>query len=104
KINGPASLFQADGGAARLATERDAMRARIQIMALNSTTFMIGFIYSKPGVTLRVTQDIYDHVIEHLLDVRMRALTNIRDAIQDRAAVLSANLSASGSAPSETQP
>src|SRR5581483_7919720 len=25
KINGPASLFQADGGAARLATERDAM-------------------------------------------------------------------------------
>jgi len=66
----------------RLSSEREALRSRIEIYPLNSTTFEVGFIYSDPAATYAVTRDIYTEVIQSLLGIRVHTLANIRDAVQ----------------------
>jgi len=72
-----------------LSEERESLRNRIEIYSLNNTTFNVGFIYSDPDITLKVTRDIYAEIIQSLLDVRARIIGNIRNAIQSRLGSLS---------------
>jgi uncharacterized protein involved in exopolysaccharide biosynthesis len=67
-----------------LSAQREGLRKRIEIYSVNNTTFNVGFLYSDPDVTLKVTQDIYRQVIQSLLDVRSRIIGNVRNAVQSR--------------------
>jgi hypothetical protein len=77
-------LYQPPNPASEISAEREDLLSRINIFGLNSTTFNISFIYNDPDVTYRVTQDIYNQVIQSLLEIRMHTLTNIRDVIRER--------------------
>jgi hypothetical protein len=88
----------------KLSMERESLRARIEINATNSTTFNVGFVYSDPVVTLKVTQDIYAQVIQSLLDVRARTLDNVRGAIQNRLAALPVPTAPVAAAPAPALP
>jgi hypothetical protein len=87
----------------RLSGQREALRDRIDVIPINSNTFMVGFVYSDPNVAYQVTQDIYNEVVRTLLDIRIRTLINIRDAIQKRLGSLSTTMkSPPAAAPSAT--
>jgi len=85
-------LYQPRDKDSELSAERESLRSRIEIYPLNTSTFNVGFVYSDPIVTLQVTQDLYGEIIQSLLEIRMRLLGNIHDAIQNRLASLSANI------------
>jgi hypothetical protein len=78
----------------RQSRQREALRDRIDVIPINGNTFMVGFVYSDPGITYQAAQDIYNEVVRTLLDMRMRTLSNIRDAIQKRVGSLSTTMKA----------
>jgi len=87
-------LVQPRSSESRLSLKREDLLSRIEIFSLNNTTFNVGFNYSDPGMTLRVTQDIYGQVIQSLLEVRMHTLVNVRDAIRKQFGSLQAAIAA----------
>jgi len=87
-----AGLYTPGSQESQLSAAREDLLTRIQIYSLNSTTFNISFVYSDPDITFQVTRDIYAHVIESLLELRVHTLANIRDAIRRQLDTLQSNL------------
>ncbi len=97
-------LFEQVREESMLSAQRESLRKRIEIYSINNTTFNVGFLYSDPDVTLKVTRDIYAQVVQSLLDVRTRIIGNVRNAIQSRLGSLTPRAaSRPGPAPTESQ-
>lgn len=66
----------------RRALELDELKKRLEIIGIGTTSFQIGFLYSKPEVAYNVTQDALIKAMEHLRSERRKSLIAIRDSIR----------------------
>ena len=96
-------LYQPPSAESRRTTERQTLLTRIDIFPVNNTTFNIGFSYSNPQVAYRLTQDLNEHIVSSLLDIRTNILVTVRNAIQSRLGGLSTS-SASSREPQHVAP